>query len=91
MSVDIVGVSIGYKFFLSIKVFRCNDQLIPQSHQLDEICLSRYKILNQSDLFVVIFLENFEFYIQLIGMIFGLRKFSKSFLAFAELHIVGTS
>ena len=77
--------------FLSSEVFCCNDQLIPQLHKLIAICLSRCKFLYQLELFVVIFLENIEFYIQLIGILLGPRKSTKSVLPFAKVHIVGTS
>ena len=77
--------------FLSIKFLCCIHQLIPQSQKLPEIRLSHCKILNKLELFVVIFLENFEFYIQVVEIFFGSRKLSKSFLAFAKVHIVGTS
>ena len=73
--------------FLSTKVC-CNDHLIPQSHELVEICLSHCKILYQSEIFVVIFLEKIEFYTQVNGIIFGPRKSSISVLAFAKVHIV---
>ena len=49
------------QIFHSSKVFCCIDHLIPQPHKLFEIRLSHCKILDQSELFVVIFLENFEF------------------------------
>ena len=51
--------------FLSSKLFCCNDQLIPQSTKLAEIWFSHCELLYQSELFVVIFPENFKFYIQL--------------------------
>ena len=76
------------KILFSSKVFCCIDQLIPQSHQLIEICLSHCKILDQSELFLVFFPENFEFYIQVVGIVFGPRKLSKSVLTFAKVHIV---
>ena len=47
--------------FLSSKIFCCNDQLIPRSIKRAEIRLCQCKILYQSELFVVVFLENFEF------------------------------
>ena len=47
------------QIFLSSKVFCCIDQLIPQSQKLVEICLSYCKILDQSELFLVIFPEYF--------------------------------
>ena len=77
--------------FLSSKFFCFIDQLIPQSHELVKICFSYCKILDQSELFVVIFLEYFEFYNQVVRIIFGLRKLSKSVLTFDKVHIVGTS
>ena len=77
--------------FLSSNVFCCNDQQIPQTNKLVEICFSLCMILDQSENFVVIFLENVEFYIQVIGIIFGPEKPSNSVLAFAKVHIVATS
>ena len=56
-----------------------------------EIFLSHCNILDQSELFLVIFLENFEFYIQVVGIVFGPKKSSKSVLTFAKVHIVGTT
>ena len=47
--------------FFSSKVFQCKDQLIPQSRKFVEICLSHCKILDQSELFVVIFLKSSNF------------------------------
>ena len=55
--------------FLSSKIFCCNDKLIAQSHKLVKICLSYCKILDQSELFVVVFLQFFKFYIQVVGII----------------------
>ena len=55
-------------------VFSCNDQLIPQSHKLVENCLSHCKILYQSKLFPDKLVENFEFFIQVVGVTFGPRK-----------------
>ena len=80
-----------HQIFLSSKVFCCIDQLITQWHKLVEICLSQSKILEQSELFLVIFLEYFEFYIQVVVIVFGPTKPSKSVLTFAKVHIVGTS
>ena len=77
--------------FFSSKVFCCIDELIPQSHKLVEICLSHCKILDQSELFILISLEYFEFYIQGFGILFGPRKSSGSVLTFAKVYIVGTS
>ena len=79
------------QILFSSKVFCCIDQLIPQSRELVEICLSHLKILDQSELFLVIFPEYFEFFLQLVGIVFGPRKLSKSVLAFLKVHIVGTS
>ena len=79
------------QIFLSSKVLCRIDQQIPQSHKLVEIRFSHCKILDQSDFFVVIFLEYFEFYIQVIGIVFWPRKSSKSVLIFAKVHIVDTS
>ena len=79
------------RIFFSSKVFCCLDQLIPQSHKLVEICLTHCKILDQSKLFLVTFLEYFEVYIQVVGIVFGPRNLSKSNLTFAKVHIVGTS
>ena len=56
-----------------------------------EISLSHCKILYQSELFVVIFLENFDFYVPVIGIIYGTKKQSKSVLALTVVQIVGTS
>ena len=42
------------QLFFSSKLFCCNDQLIPQSHKLFEICLSHCSFLDQSELFLVI-------------------------------------
>ena len=71
------------QIFLSSQVFYCIDLLIPQSHKLVEICLSHCKILDQSELSVVIFLEYFQFYIQVLGIVFGPKKISKSVLTVA--------
>ena len=77
--------------FLSSKVLCCIDQLIHHAHKLVEICLTHRKFLYQSELFVVIFLEKFEFDVQVTGNIFGPATSSKYVLAFAKVHIVGTS
>ena len=53
----------GQYFFFS-KAFCCNDDLIPQSKKLVEICFSLCKTLDQSENFYVTFLGSFEFYIQ---------------------------
>ena len=52
--------------FLYSKGFCCNDELIPQSHKLVEICFSHCKVSDQSEHFVVIFLKNFEYFIQVV-------------------------
>ena len=75
--------------FPSNKIFCCNDQLILQSHKLVDIFLCHCRIMYQSEFFVVIFLQNFEFYIQLIGITFVPRKLSKSVLAFVKILIIG--
>ena len=62
------------RVFLSTKVFCSKDQLIRQSLELFEICFSYCQILYQSEFFPVVFLENFEFHIQLVGIIFGLKS-----------------
>ena len=77
--------------FLSSKIFWCNDELIPQSYKLVEICLSHCKILDRLEHFVVHFVENIEFYIQDVAIFFGPRNSSKSVLTFAKVHIVGTT
>ena len=77
--------------FLSTKVFCCNDQLIPQSYKLVETCLSLSKILNQAKVFVVIFVDHFEFYEELIGITFAPGKLSKFVCTFSKVYIVGTS
>ena len=79
------------QIFLFSKVFRCIDQLIPHSHKLVEICYSHSKTLDQSEFLVVMSPENFEFYIKVVGNVFGPRKLSKSVFTFAKVHIVGTS
>ena len=79
------------QIFLSSKVFCCIDQPVPQSQKLVEICLSHCKILDESELFLVIFPEYFEFYIQVVGIVFGPKKLSKSVLTIAKVHIVGSS
>ena len=56
------------------------DQLIPQLQKMVKICLSHYMILYQSEIFVVIFGENFVFHIQVSGINFGPQKLSKSYL-----------
>ena len=71
------------QIFLFSKVSCCIDQLIPQSQKLVEICLSYCTFLDQSELFVVIFLEYIEFYIQVVGIVFGPREMSKSVLTSA--------
>ena len=60
--------------FLSIKAFCSNDQQIPQSHEQGELCFSHCEIWYQSDIFVAIFRENFEFYIQVIGLLLRPKK-----------------
>ena len=77
--------------FFSSKVFCSRDQRIPESHELVGICVFHCKNVYKSKIFVVIFLENFEFYIQLVGNFFGLRNSSKSVLAFATILVLGTS
>ena len=72
------------------EIFCCIDRLIPQSHKLFENCISHCKILDQLKLFVVIFFENIEFYIQIVGITFGPRKSSESVLNFAKDHLFGT-
>ena len=79
------------QIFFSSKFFCCIGQLIPQSQKLFKIRLSLCKILDQSELFVVIFLEYFEFYIHVTRIIFGPKKLSKIVLTIAKNHIVGTS
>ena len=59
------------QMFFSSKVFCCIDQLIPESQKLVEICLCHCKILDQSELFLVIFPEYFESYIQVVRIVFG--------------------
>ena len=51
------------QIFLSCKSFCRNDKLIPQLRKLVEICFAHCKILDQSELFVVIFLGKIRFYI----------------------------
>ena len=80
----------GQSFFSS-KISCCIIQLNPQSHKLVKGCLSHCKILDQSELLVVILLEYFEFYIAVVGIVFGPRKLSKTVLTSAKVHIVGTS
>ena len=70
--------------FLFSKVFCCNNQLIPQSHKLVEICLSHCKILYKSETFVVIFLENFELCIQEIGNILDQKNHPNLFWHFLK-------
>ena len=47
--------------------------------------------LYKSELFVVIFLENFEFYIQRFGIILGPRNSSMLVLEFVKDHKIDTS
>ena len=77
--------------FLSTEIFCCNDQLIPQAHEMVEICISHCKILDHAKVYVVIFLEHLKFYIQVIGIVFGPKKLTKSVLTFWKVHIGGTS
>ena len=79
------------QIFLSGKVCCCIDKLIPQKQKLAENYFSHCKILDQSELFVVVFLEYFEFHTQVVGIIFGQLKSSRSVLKFAKVHIVRTS
>ena len=76
---------------LSPTKFSSNGELIPQTHELVKICRSHCKVLYQLELFVVIFLGNLEFYLQIIGIVFGPTNLSKPVLAFAKVNIVGTS
>ena len=77
--------------FVPKKILCSDDQLIPQSLKLVDIFLSHRKFFNQSELFVVTFFENFELRIQVFAFIFGPNKLSKSVVAFAKIHRVGTS
>ena len=79
------------KVFLSNKILCCNDQLIPHSNRMVGICLSHCKMLHQWELFVVAFLEVFEFYIELFRIILLPRRLSKFVLAFAKVNMVGKS
>ena len=73
--------------FLITKVLCCNEQLILRSHELAEICFSDFLIWYQSELLVVICLENFDFDIHLIGINIRPWKLSKCVLAFTKVHI----
>ena len=79
------------QIFLSAKLISFNKQLILQSNELFKMCLFYSKVLYQSDICVVIFLENIGFYIQVTGIIFGHKNVSKFVLVFAKVHIVGKS
>ena len=75
---------------LPVKVYCCNGQLITHLHELVENRLCHYKILIQSKIFVVLFLENFEFYIQVVGVVFvGPKKTPKSVSTTSKVYIVG--
>ena len=78
------------QIFLSSKIFCCIDQVIPQSIKLVKIRFSHCKTLDQSELLVVIFLKYLEFYVQVVGIIFGPKKLSNSVLTFVKVNIVGT-
>ena len=59
-----------YKHWGQVSFPVCNDQLIPQSHKLVEICFSHGEILDQSELVnFIFFFEKFEFCIQVVGII----------------------
>ena len=60
--------------------------MIPQSQKLIEICFSPCGILYQSEIYVVVFLDKFEFYIQENEIFFGPKKTSKCVLAFASRY-----
>ena len=77
-------------FLLSVKIFCCHDQLIPRMHELDEIWHSHCNIIYYWKVLVVFFLENCEFYIQVLCVVFGPRETFKSLLTFFKVHIVGT-
>ena len=79
-----------WQVFFSTKVFRCNDQLIVQAVELVEICFSHCKFLNQVRIYVVVFLQHFKFYIQVIGINLRPRKSTKSVLTFSKVHQVCT-
>ena len=80
--------------FLSRKVWCCNGQLNPQSHELIEFCLSTCIVLEKADvsvISVVVSLKNFTFDILIKGISFGATKLPKFVLTFSNVHIIGTS
>ena len=80
------------KFSQGIRIWteKLNDQVVPQSQYLVEIWPPSCKILYQSEVFVVIFLQNSKFYIQVVGVVFRPKKLSKSVLTFSNVYLVGT-
>ena len=90
MSLELVGISSGDKFS-TLRKFPtwCIDHLIPQSHELNEI-FSDSEILDEAKTSVVVSLEHFKLNIQVVGVIFGPRKISRSVLKFSKIHIIGT-
>ena len=49
-----------WQIFLITKVFCCNSLLMPQPHELFEICLSHCQILDQAEVLLLVFLEHFN-------------------------------
>ena len=70
MSLDIVGVSTRDKFFSLPKI---SAEMIPQSHKPVEICFGHCKVLDRAKVCVVVSVDQFEFYIQADGVLFGPR------------------
>ena len=54
------------------------------------VCFFQYKILYQSKIFVVVFIENFVVYIQVVENKLEPRELSKSVLTFCKDYRVGT-
>ena len=72
---------------LFVTLFYCNDQLIPQLHELFEIRLSQYKILDQAKGSVISLQQN-SFYILLSGDFLDQKKFQRCLYVF-QIHMEG--
>ena len=77
------------KVFLYTKICCSNDQLVPQSHELFEILLSRSKLLDQANFSVVVSLEHDKIKIQVLRDVFGPRRLSKSVFTISKVNING--
>ena len=74
------------------KIVCCNNYLFSLSNKLVEISFSHWNVLSQSKFCIFVFsLEHFQLSIQIVGVIFGPGKSSKSVLTFDKVHLVGKS